>query len=94
MIKNSVSFKGKENNVLSYWWLIRVTLVVGLVFLPKNFGPVGRGGRGRGYEGLLLFCECTWGGGSVCRWWGHLTAKCCNCIFCVHRWWTRSHPLV
>ena len=24
----------------SYWWLIRVTFVVGLVFLPQKFGPI------------------------------------------------------
>ena len=47
------------------WWLVRVTLVVDWLFLPRNFGlVVGI------YEGLLPFCECTWGGGSICRWWG------------------------
>ena len=47
---------------LAYWWLVRVTLVVDLLFLPQNFGLlVGT------YEGLLLFCECTWGGTSICR---------------------------
>ena len=30
------------------------------LFLPQNFGlVVGT------YEGLLPFCECTWGGGSI-----------------------------
>ena len=24
------------------------------------------------YEGLLRLCECRLGGGSFCRWWGHL----------------------
>ena len=51
-----------------YWWLVRVTLVVDWLFLPQNFGPV----VGT-YEGLLRLCECTLGGGSICRWWGHLT---------------------
>ena len=36
-------------------------------FLLQNFGlVVGT------YEGLLPFCECTFGGGSIHRWWGHL----------------------
>ena len=43
---------------LCNWWLVRVTLVVDWLFLPQNFGPV----VGT-YEGLLPFCECTWGGG-------------------------------
>ena len=50
------------------WWLIRVILVVDCLFLPQNFGPV----VGT-YEGLLWLCECTLGGGSIFRWWGHLT---------------------
>ena len=50
------------------WWFVRVTLVVNWLFLPQNFGPmVGT------YEGLLQFCECIWDGGSICRWWRHLT---------------------
>ena len=65
-----------------FFWLARVTLAVDLLFLPQNFGlVVGT------YEGLLLFCECTWSGGSLCRWWGHLTTICGNQMFCVHRWW-------
>ena len=41
------------NTVLSFWWLVRVTLVIDLWFLPQNFGPmVGT------YEDLLLLCEC------------------------------------
>ena len=51
-----------------YWWLVTVTLVVDWLFLPQIFGPV----VGT-YEGLLWLCECTSGGGSFCRWWGHLT---------------------
>ena len=52
----------------TYWWLVRVTLVVDWLFLPQNFGlVVGT------YEGLLRLCECIWDGGSICRWWGHLT---------------------
>ena len=43
---------------LSCWWFdLRV--------LPQNFGPmVGT------YEGLLLLCECRWGGDHICMWWG------------------------
>ena len=68
-----------------YWWLVRVTLVVDRQFLPQNFGLV----LGT-YEGLLLFCECTWGGGSIFRWWGHLNTFCLNRTFwpfCTERWW-------
>ena len=55
------------------WWLVRFTLVVGLVFLPQNFWPmVGT------YECHLLFCEHRWGGESTCRWWGHLNTTLCN----------------
>ena len=62
------------------WWLIRVTLVVDLVFLPQNFGlVVGT------YKDFLLFCECPWGSGSLCRWWGHLIAAGGNQMFCGHR---------
>ena len=64
------------------WWLIRVTLVVDWLFLPQNFGPV----VGT-YEGLLPFCECTWCGESIFRWWGHLYTICLNRTFCAHRWW-------
>ena len=42
--------------------------MVDWLFLPQNFGPV----VGT-YEGLLQLCECTLGGGSIFRWWGHLT---------------------
>ena len=53
-----------------FWWLIRVTLVVDLVFLPQNFGlVVGT------YKGLLPVCECIWGGGSICRWCGHVATN-------------------
>ena len=37
------------------WWLVRVTLVVGLVFMPQNFGPVVGN-----YECHLPFSERTW----------------------------------
>ena len=63
----------------TYWWLVRVALVVDWRFLPQNFGQV----VGT-YEGILPFCECTWGGGSICRWWGHLNTKCHNWIFWMH----------
>ena len=64
----------KPNLPLShFWWLVRVTLVVDWQFLPQNFGHV----VGT-YKGLLPFCECTWAGGSICRWWGHLNTKCHN----------------
>ena len=59
-----------------FWWLFRVTLVVDWRFLPQNFGQV----VGT-YKGLLPFCKCTWGGGSICRWWGHLNTKCHNWTF-------------
>ena len=68
-----------------YWWLVRVTLVVDWRFLPQNFGQV----VGT-YEGFLPFCECTWGGGSIFRWWGHLNTFCLNQTFwpfCTERWW-------
>ena len=42
--------------------------MVDWLFLPQNFGPV----VGT-YEGLLRLCECISDGGSICRWWGHLT---------------------
>ena len=64
------------------WWLVRVTLVVDWLFLPQNFGPV----VGT-YEGLLQLCECTLGGGSIFRWWGHLTTISGNRSFFCHRWW-------
>ena len=63
------------------WGLVRVILVVGLVFLPQNFGPlVGT------YEGFLLFCECRWDGDSTWRWWGHLSTSCWNwtCLNFLH----------
>ena len=53
--------------ILYIWWLVRVTLVVDWQFFPQNFGQV----VGT-YEGFLLFCKCTWGGGSIFRWWRHL----------------------
>ena len=59
--------------IFHFWWLVRVTLVVGLVFLPQNFGlVVGT------YEGCSLFCKCRWGGDSTWRWWGHLNTTCSN----------------
>ena len=70
------SFPCYEKTQGSYCWLVRVTLVVGLVFLPQNFGPmVGS------YEWLLQFCECTWGAVSIFRWLRHLTTICCNWTF-------------
>ena len=65
-----------------HWWLVRVTLVVDWLFLPQNFGPV----VGT-YKGLLRICECTLGGGSIFRWWGHLTTIGGNQTFSCHRWW-------
>ena len=65
-----------------HWWLVRVTLVVDWLFLPQNFGPV----VGT-YEGLLRLCECTLGGGSIFRWWGHLTTIGGNRSFFCRRWW-------
>ena len=65
-----------------FWWLVRVTLVVDWLFLPQNFGPV----VGT-YEGLLQLCECTLGGGSIFRWWGHLTTISGNRSFFCRRWW-------
>ena len=38
-------------------------------------------------EGLLPFCECTWGGGSICMWCSHLTTICGNQTFCADKWW-------
>ena len=45
------------------WSFVRVTLVGDWRFLSRNFRQV----VGT-YEGLLPFCECTWGGGSTFRW--------------------------
>ena len=45
----------------------------------ENFGLVVRT-----YKCLLPFCGCTWGGGSICRWWRHLTTICGNQTFL---WW-------
>ena len=60
----------------TFWWLIRVTLGVDWLFLPKTFGlVVGT------YKGLLPLFECRWGSGSICRWWGHLTTACWNQAF-------------
>ena len=71
----------KEGIRQFYWWLVRVTLVVDWLYLPQNFGPiVGT------YEGLLTCCECTWDGGSICRWWGHLTTVGSNQTFSCCRW--------
>ena len=42
--------------------------MVGLVFLPQNFGPLVELTNGL----KLLFCERTWGAGSISRWWGQL----------------------
>ena len=67
-------------NSADYWWLVRVTLVVDWLFLPQNFGPV----VGT-YEGLLRICECTLGGGSIFRWWGHLTTIRGNRTFSCRR---------
>ena len=64
-----------------FWWLVRVILVFGLVFLPQNFGLVVGS-----YEGLLLFCKCTWGG-SIWGWWGHPITICGKQTFSAHRWW-------
>ena len=36
---------------------------------------------GKGLRNLLPFCECTWGGGSMFRWWGHLNTFCLNQTF-------------
>ena len=58
------------------WWLVRVTLMVYWPFLPQKFWQV----VGT-YKGLLPFCECTWGGGSIFRWWGHLNTFCLNQTF-------------
>ena len=47
-----------------------------VVFLPQNVGLlVGT------YNGLLPFCECTWGAVSISMWWGHLTTVCDNQTF-------------
>ena len=59
----------------------RVNLAVGFGFLPPNFGKV----VGT-YECCLPFYGCSWGGGSICRWWGHLNPICCNrsCLNFLH----------
>ena len=67
---NCYKFKNFSGVIPSFdiWWLVRVALVVDWLLLPQNSGlVVGT------YEDLLLFCECTWGGGSICRWLEHLT---------------------
>ena len=42
----------------NFWWFARVTLVIGLDFLPQHIWPV----VGT-YKRCLLVCECTFGGG-------------------------------
>ena len=71
----------KYKNILVLWRVCEnlEELLVGLVFLPQNFGPV----MGT-YECFFPYCECIWGGGSICRWWGNLTT-----IFVV-MWCARS----
>ena len=64
-------------------------VVVDWLFLPQNFGPV----VGT-YKGLLRLCECTLGGGSIFRWWGHLTTICTNRTFSCCRWWGPCHLIV
>ena len=66
---------------ITYWWLVRVTLVVDWQFLFQNFGQVVET-----YEGHLLFCECIWGGDGTWRWWGHLNTTCHNgsCLNFLH----------
>ena len=56
------------------------------------WATLGNGYRGYGlmvgtYKGLLWLCECIWDGGSICRWWGHLTTIGGNQSFFSHRWW-------
>ena len=48
--------------------------MVDLMFLPYIFGLVVRT-----FQGLLPFCECTRGGSSIYRWWGHLSTKGVRC---------------
>ena len=51
---------------------------------------MGTGGMGLmvgTYEGLLRLCECIWDGGSIFRWWGHLTTIGGNQSFFSRRWW-------
>ena len=76
-----VTNRKHSSTAIPFWWLVRVTLVVDWLFLPQNFGPV----VGT-YEGLLWLCECTLGGGSIFRWWGHLTTICTNRTFSCCRW--------
>ena len=80
--KSRGRFRSLDIVNVTHWWLVRVTLVVDWLFLPQNFGPmVGT------YEGLLQICECTLGGGSIFRWWGHLTTIRGNQTFSCRRWW-------
>ena len=70
MLDVTLTLKPSENRKqippVSYWWLVRVTLVVDWRVLPQNFGPV----VGT-YEELLQLC--TFGGDCTCRWRRHLT---------------------
>ena len=85
LVNGPVSTQKKHKKTMyfvTYWWLVRVTLVVDWLFLPRNFGlVVGT------YKFLLPFCECTYGGGSICRWWGHLNTTSHNQTFCTERQW-------
>ena len=45
------------------------------------------GGCANIQKGLLQLCECALDGGSILRWWGHLTTICTNRTFSCHRWW-------
>ena len=67
---------------VTFWWLVRVTLVVDWWLLPQNFGPV----VGT-YEGLLQLCEWTLGGDSSSRWWGKTYTVSDHRTFYRHRWW-------
>ena len=67
---------------LSFWWLVRVTLVIDFLFLTQNFGPVAGT-----YEGLLQLCKCTLGGDCTSWWWGHLSTICGHQSFSRHWWW-------
>ena len=66
IIISQLSIKLWPGLAINFWWLARVTLVVGLVFLPQNFGL--RWGPTND------ICHST----NSYRWWVHINTKSCN----------------
>ena len=67
-----------KSEIYNFWWLISVTLVVDWLFCPEIL--VWCGDLRRPFAVLWMYI-CTWGGGSIYRWWGHLNPTCHNWTF-------------